>query len=82
MRAIFQSKKLVRPYLGQYPGMSEEIYAEAQQRLFFYLCKEIDRYNPELEVMQWANFLMKKRFFIEASRDLLHLRLPPRLSLL
>jgi DNA-directed RNA polymerase specialized sigma24 family protein len=68
--AIYQSKKLVRPYQGQYQGVYEEIYAEAQQRLFLHLCKEIDRYNPDLEVMQWANFLMKKRFFIEASRDL------------
>ncbi|GAP94213.1 hypothetical protein [Leptolyngbya sp. NIES-2104] len=68
---ICQSNKLVRPFQGQFQGVYEEIYAEAQQRLFLYLCKEIDRYNPELEVMQWANFLMKKRFFIEASRDLL-----------
>lgn len=70
MSAIYQSRKLVRPYQGQFQGVYEEIYAEAQQRLFLYICKEIDRYNPELEVMQWANFLMKKRFFIEASRDL------------
>jgi hypothetical protein len=48
----------------------EEIYAEAQQRLFLHLCEKIDQYNPELEVMQWANFLMRRRFFIEASHDL------------
>jgi hypothetical protein len=71
MSAMYQSKKLVRPYQGQFQGVYEEIYAEAQQRLFLYLCKEIDRYDPNLEVMQWANFLMKKRFFIEARRDLL-----------
>jgi len=68
---IWRSRKLVRPYQGQFQGLYEEIYAEAQQRLFLYLCEQIDRYNPDHEVMQWANFLMKQRFFIEASRDLL-----------
>jgi hypothetical protein len=71
MSAIYQSKKLIRPYQGQFQGVYEEIYAEAQQRLFLYLCEQIDRYNHNLEVLQWANFLMKKRFFIEASRDLM-----------
>jgi hypothetical protein len=69
--AIYHSRKLTRPYQGQFQGVYEEIYAEAQQRLFLYMCEEIDRYNPDLEVLQWANFLMKKRFFIEASRDLM-----------
>ncbi|NJP10085.1 MAG: sigma-70 family RNA polymerase sigma factor [Leptolyngbyaceae cyanobacterium RU_5_1] len=68
---IYRSKKLVRPYQGQFPGVYEEIYAEAQQRLFLHLCEKIDQYNPNLEVMQWANFLMKRRFFTEASRDLM-----------
>lgn len=68
---IYASKKLVRPYQGEFPGVYEEIYAEAQQRLFLHLCEKIDQYNPTLEVMQWANFLMKRRFFIEASRDLM-----------
>ena len=66
---ICRSKKLVRPHKGQFYGFYEDIYAEAQQRLFLYLCEEIDRYNPDLEVLQWSNFLMRKRFFIEASRD-------------
>lgn len=69
--ALCQSRKLVRPYQGQFYGLYEDIYAEAQQRLFLYLCEAIDRYNSELEVLQWANFLMKKRFFIEASRDVM-----------
>lgn len=68
---IYRSKKLVRPYQGQFPGVYEEIYAEAQQRLFLHICEKIDQYNPALEVMQWANFLMKRRFFTEASRDLM-----------
>lgn len=69
--AIYRSKRLVRPYREQFPGLYEEIYAEAQQRLFLHICEKIDQYNSEFEVMQWANFLMKRRFFIETSRDLL-----------
>ncbi|MDJ0708688.1 MAG: sigma-70 family RNA polymerase sigma factor [Leptolyngbyaceae cyanobacterium MO_188.B28] len=69
--AIGQSKRLVRPYQGQFYGFYEDIYAEAKQRLFLYLCEEIDRYNPELAVLQWANFLMRKRFFTEASREVM-----------
>jgi hypothetical protein len=38
---IYQSRKLVRPYQGQFPGVYEEIYAEAQQRLFLHLCEKI-----------------------------------------
>ena len=69
--AICQSRRLVRPYQGQFYGFYEDIYAEAKQRLFLHICEEIDRYNPELAVLQWANFLMRKRFFTEASRDVM-----------
>ncbi len=66
---IYRSKKLVRPHQGQFCGLYEDIYAEAQQRLFLYICEDIERYDHRREVLQWANFLMRKRFFIEASRD-------------
>ena len=66
---IYQSKKLVRPHPGQFYGLYGDIYAEAQQRLFLYMCEHIERYDTQREVLQWANFLMRKRFFIEASRD-------------
>ena len=68
---ICQSNCLVRPYAGQFKGFYNDIYAEAQQRLLLYLCENIDRYDPEKEVLQWANFLMRKRFFVEASRDVM-----------
>lgn len=68
---ICQSKCLVRPYTGQFQGFYNDIYADAQQRLLLYLCENIDRYDPEKEVLQWANFLMRKRFFVEASRDVM-----------
>lgn len=69
--ALQGSGKLVRPYRGQFGNQYGEIYAEAQQRLFLYMCEAIERYDPNLEVLQWANFLLRQRFFIEASRDIL-----------
>lgn len=66
-----QSGQLCRPYQGQFSGLHQEIYAEALQRLFLHVCERIDSYNPEREVLQWTNFLLKKRFFIEASRELM-----------
>lgn len=73
MLALIQrSNKLVRPQRGQFQELYEEIYAEAVQRLFVHLCDKIDHYNPERgEVLQWANFLLSRQFFIEAIREVL-----------
>ncbi|HEY9668518.1 MAG TPA: sigma-70 family RNA polymerase sigma factor [Coleofasciculaceae cyanobacterium] len=68
LKAIQQSAQLVRPRQGDFLGFYEEIYAEALQRLFFHICERIDDYDPQREVLQWANFLLNKRFFVEASR--------------
>ncbi len=73
LSAIQQSGKLVHPRQGQFQGFYEDIYAEAQQRLFAFICEHIDRYDPKKEVLQWANFLLRQRFFIEASREILPL---------
>jgi hypothetical protein len=69
--AIQHSGMLARPYRGCFQGFYEEIYAEASQRLFCHICEKIDTYDTEREVLQWANFLLKKRFFIEASRTVM-----------
>ncbi|HEY9631773.1 MAG TPA: sigma-70 family RNA polymerase sigma factor [Coleofasciculaceae cyanobacterium] len=69
--AIQQSGKLTRPYKGYFRGFYEEIYAEAQQKLFCHICERLDDYDPQKEVLQWANFLLKRRFFIEASRSVM-----------
>lgn len=67
-----RSGKLARPRRGQFLMLYEEIYAEALQRLFSFVCERIDYYNPQKgEVLQWVNFLLSQRFFIEASRDFL-----------
>jgi DNA-directed RNA polymerase specialized sigma24 family protein len=65
-----KSRKLVRPRLGSFLGFYEDIHAEALQRLFTHICMRIDTYNPRQGgVLQWANFLLSKRFFTEASRE-------------
>jgi hypothetical protein len=67
-----RSGKLCRPRQGQFQLLYEEIYAEALQRLFSFVCERIDYYDPQKgEVLQWVNFLLRQRFFIEASRDFL-----------
>ena len=69
---LLQSRKLCRPRRGQFREMYEDIYAEALQRLFSFVCDHIDDYSPQKgEVLQWANFLLSRRFFIEASREYL-----------
>ena len=73
LMAIRQSGKLAYPCQGQFQGFYDEIYEEARQRLFVFICEHIDRYDPDKEVLQWANFLLKQRFFIEASREILPL---------
>lgn len=63
LREIQDSKRLCRPSVpSQLLGSYEEIYAIALQNIFWYLYEKIDLYNPEKEVLQWVNFLLRKRF--------------------
>lgn len=69
VNTIWQSGKLCRPYKGQFQLAYEDIYEEAVQNLFFYLCRDdnINNYNPlRGEVIAWVNMLLTKRFFPEA----------------
>ena len=64
---IYRSSKLCYPYKGQFLGVYEQIYQEAVQDLFLYICKNIDKYDPERGVfMAWVNMLLSQRFFKEA----------------
>lgn len=64
---ILKSGRLCRPYRGQFLHRYEEIYEEARQDLLFYVCQNIDKYNPERGgVMAWCNVLLERRFFREA----------------
>lgn len=67
--ALQSSGKLVRPQPGQFQGFYKEVYAEGLQRLFTHVCKKIETYNPEKEVLQWVNFLLKRQFFPEAAQE-------------
>lgn len=64
---IYRSGKLSRPYKSQFPGVYEQIYQEALQDLFLYICKNIDKYDSErASFMTWVNMLLNQRFFKEA----------------
>lgn len=64
---IYRSKRLCRPQKGSFSGAYEDIYAVAIQELFYYICKNIHKYNPDRgEVMTWVNMLLTRRFFKEA----------------
>ena len=69
VNAIWQSGRLIRPYSARFQLLYEDIYDEAVQNLFFYVCNNdnIKKYDPERgEVMTWVNVLLTKRFFPEA----------------
>lgn len=61
---IEHSGKLKHPTAPpQFRGqLYHEIYAVAKQRLFCYINEKLDNYDPNREVLQWANFLLEKRF--------------------
>ncbi|NET51115.1 MAG: sigma-70 family RNA polymerase sigma factor [Merismopedia sp. SIO2A8] len=50
--------------------MYEDIYLDALQRLFLHICEHIEEFDPDRgSVLAWANFLLHRRFFIDASRE-------------
>ena len=64
---IYRWGKLCHPYKGQFQGVYEQIYQEAVQDLFLYICKNLDKYDPErASFMTWVNMLLSQRFFKEA----------------
>jgi hypothetical protein len=69
VNAIWQSGRLCRPCSHQFKAVYDDIYDEAVQTLFFYICENdnIKRYDPERgTVMAWVNMLLERRFFREA----------------
>ncbi|WP_215610804.1 sigma-70 family RNA polymerase sigma factor [Leptothoe spongobia] len=70
---LLASKRLARPKAGKFRGFYGDIYEDALQRLFAYICERIYNYNPNRgSFLGWVNFLLQRRFFIEASRDYMH----------
>jgi DNA-directed RNA polymerase specialized sigma24 family protein len=69
VNAIVDSGNLWRPSRSQFSGIYQDIYNEARQELFLYICQNIDKYEPErANVMAWVNFLLERRFFKDAIR--------------
>lgn len=67
VEAIRQSGRLCRPRLSQFAECYEDIYDEALQELMLYICKNIEKYDSKRgPVLRWVNYLMEKRFFVEA----------------
>ncbi|MEM9218490.1 MAG: hypothetical protein AAGD25_29640 [Cyanobacteria bacterium P01_F01_bin.150] len=54
-----------------------EVYAEALQRLYVYICENIDKFNSErATVTHWALFLFNHRFINQAKQHLSPLTAP------
>lgn len=67
--AIWRSRRLCHPNSCQFQRVYDDIYDEAVQNLFFYICQNdnIRRYDPErASVIAWLNMLLTRRFFPEA----------------
>ena len=65
IEGILRSGELWCPSRGQY---SEDVYDEAKQNLFLYVCQNIEQYNPQRgSVMVWINMLLRRRFLREAA---------------
>jgi hypothetical protein len=72
VQEILNSGRLCRPRQGQFVDRYEEIYQIAVQNLMLYVCGQIDRYKPESgPVMRWVNFLLEKRFFVDAIAEVM-----------
>ena len=58
IQAVQQSSKLSR----KKPDCPQEVYDEALQEVWLYVCRKIDTYHPEKgPVINWINFVLKKR---------------------
>jgi hypothetical protein len=67
INSILQSGRLCQPQQGCFSGQYHEIHAEAVQDLLLFVCKNINRYEPErATVIAWVNTLLARRFFPEA----------------
>ncbi|MEA5499974.1 hypothetical protein VB834_04785 [Limnoraphis robusta Tam1] len=65
MDKILKSDRLIRPKKGSFPfpvSIYEDLYNEAKSIMMMEICQNIDKYNPEQDVMAWCNFLLDKRF--------------------
>ena len=61
--AVRESGKLRRPASKLPAAIYVDVYDEAIQELWLYICQNIELYNPErASVITWINFLLSRRF--------------------
>ncbi|MEL7038116.1 MAG: hypothetical protein AAFO04_21245 [Cyanobacteria bacterium J06592_8] len=65
MDKILKSGRLARPKKSSSflpASVYEDLYNETLSIMMMEMCQNIDKYNPEQDVMAWCNFLIDKRF--------------------
>lgn len=71
MEGILRSGRISRPRKGEFPECYDDIRNEAIQKTALYLCDKIEGYDPDKSpVIRWFNYLLEKRFFKEAIREI------------
>jgi DNA-directed RNA polymerase specialized sigma24 family protein len=69
IHAIVCFGNLWQPQKNQFLGINRDIYIEASQEMFLFICENIDKYEPKRgTVMAWVNVLLERRFFRDALR--------------
>ncbi|MBW4635311.1 MAG: sigma-70 family RNA polymerase sigma factor [Iphinoe sp. HA4291-MV1] len=69
IHGIVRSGNLWYPSKNQFFSSVQDIYNEARQELFLYICQNLDKYDPERgTVLVWVNVLLERRFFKDAVR--------------
>ncbi|MGB3191469.1 MAG: hypothetical protein WBB43_18835 [Limnoraphis sp.] len=65
MDKILKSGRLAHPKKGSFPfpaSVYEDLYNEARSMMMMEICQNIDKYNPEQDVMAWCNCILNYRF--------------------
>lgn len=63
VQKILQSGTLVHPkYELLPPAVSEDLYHEALNITLMEICKNIDKYDLNKDILAWVNFVLNKRF--------------------
>lgn len=61
---LSQPRVLYLPQVNRHPpDVHRDLYNETCQRVWLYVCRNIDQYNPQkASVRTWVNYLLDKRF--------------------
>ena len=63
IEVVGRCHRLARPYKAGLQGLIyEDLYNEALLKTLDYICRNIDKYDPEEPVMAWVNQILKYRF--------------------